>query len=98
MVHSLQIKSFIVRCDMRQLTYKAVQLMDGCKVIVHDGEYDEYDQECEVKVFKDITPHPFKKRKMIEYVKRVILFNEEFLFEYDQRGNCLNGDFQVFTK
>lgn len=83
---------------MRQLTYKAVQLMDGCKVIVHDSEYDEYDQECEVKVFKDIAPHPFKKRKMIEYVKRVILFNEEFLFEYDQRGNCLNGEFQVFTK
>ena len=52
--------------------------MDGCKVIVHDSEYDEYDQECEVRVFKDITPHP--------------------LFEYDQRGNCLNGEFQVFTK
>ena len=44
--------------------------MDGCKVIVHDSEYDEYDQECEVRVFKDIAPHPFKKRKMTEYVKK----------------------------
>lgn len=81
---------------MRELSYKAVSLMDGCKVMVHDCEYDEYDQECEVKVYKGFMPHPLKKKKQIEYNKRVILFNEEFLFEFDQTGRCVGGEFKVY--
>ena len=44
--------------------------MDGCKVIVHDSEYDEYDQECEVKVFKDIADACYNL-VMYEYKKGV---------------------------
>ena len=72
--------------------------MDGCKVIVHDCIYDEYDQECEVQVTKKTFPHPLDKRKTIECVTKIALVNEEYLFEYNPRGQCLNGDFLVFAK
>ena len=37
---------------MRKLSWNALSMMDGCTVIIHDEEYDAYDQECTVIVKK----------------------------------------------
>ena len=41
---------------MRELSFSAVKLMDGQKVVVHDLAYDAPDQVCEVRVNKVINP------------------------------------------
>ena len=41
---------------MRELSFSAVKLMDGQKVVVHDLAYDAPDQVCEIKVNKVINP------------------------------------------
>lgn len=81
----------------RKLSYKTLILMDGQKVIVHDLEYDAYDQLCEIKVIKERLLNKITK-KYQEYITKIVLFNEEFTFEYDALGNCINGEFEVYTK
>lgn len=83
----------------RKLKYLALTKMNGQKVIVHDLVYDCYDQICEVKV-KEIWKafYNSKKQQKENYkILKVILFNEEFFFEYDYYGNCINGNFEVYS-
>ena len=75
---------------MRKLSYKALTLMEGQKVKVHDLEYDIYDQICTVR-----------HRKEWDGTKRILtgihLDNEEYIFTYTQTGKPSNGDFEVYT-
>lgn len=75
---------------MRKLSYKALTLMEGQKVKVHDLKYDIYDQICTVR-----------HRKEWDGTKRILtgihLDNEEYIFTYTQTGKPSNGDFEVYT-
>lgn len=85
---------------MRKLSFVALKCMDGQKVWVHDLVNDCYDQECLVKVNIVRAVNPFKgqKKKVIEFVESIQLVNDEFTFEYDHRGKCMNGDFEVYVR
>ena len=84
----------------RKLSFNALQFMDGQTVVVHDLEYDCYDQECVVKVNRVKVLNPFKgqKKKLVEFVQSIEFENEEFKFEYGFNGKCLNGEFEVYAK
>ena len=77
---------------MRELSFSAVKLMDGQKVIVHDFAYDAPDQVCEIKVNKVINP--MNKKSMI--ISSIEFFNDEFLYVYEN-NQCVNGEFEVLT-
>ena len=77
---------------MRELSFSAVKLMDGQKVIVHDLAYDAPDQVCEIKVNKVINP--MNKKSMI--ISSIEFFNDEFLYVYEN-NQCVNGEFEVLT-
>lgn len=73
--------------------------MDGQEVIVHDLEYDAYDQICLVKVKN--RPEITKSRKTTKVkvlASEIQLENEEYLYKYDLFGKCINGEFKVFSK
>lgn len=80
---------------MRELSYKALLLMEGQRVIVHDLAYDCYDQVCKVKLIHGRYLN--KKLKPVEYISGIILENEEYKFEYDWNGECKNGGFKVYS-
>lgn len=40
---------------------------------------------------------PKGKERMIDYPVGVNLINEEYTFEFDWKGNCLNGEFEVYS-
>lgn len=77
---------------MRKLSFSAIKLMDGQKVVVHDLAYDAPDQVCEVKVNKVINPT--NKKSLIVF--SVEFFNDEFVYIYEN-NQCVNGEFEVFT-
>ena len=74
----------------RYLSFKALLLMEGQKVIVHDLAIDCYDQICEVTILK-------KNRNGKFIIYGLCLKNEEFIFKYDMKENCINGDFEVYA-
>lgn len=81
----------------RELSFKALTMMNGNKVLVKDLEYDAFDQICEVKVKTEIFK-PYKNAKPREVAISLTLENEEYLFEYDViTGKCKNGEFAVFS-
>lgn len=80
---------------MRKLSYKALLNMNNEEVIVQDQEYDIFWQRCKVKLIE--TPILLKNGKVF-YKKNIKIINEEYLFEFDDNGKCLNGEFLVFTK
>lgn len=83
---------------MRKLSYKSLLLMNHERVLVHDLQYDCYNQVCEVRTFSE--PKLEKSRKNIRVIigaSKIQLFNEEYLFEFDNLGNCINGEFEVFS-
>ena len=77
---------------MRKLSFSAVKLMDGQKVVVHDLAYDAPDQVCEVRVNKVINPT--NKKSMI--ISNIEFFNDEFVYVY-KNNQCVNGEFEVLT-
>ena len=77
---------------MRKLSFSAVKLMDGQKVIVHDLAYDAPDQVCEIKINKVINPT--NKKNML--ISSIEFFNEEFVYVY-KNNQCVNGEFEVLT-
>ena len=77
---------------MRELSFPAVKLMDGQKVVVHDLAYDAPDQVCEVRVNKVINP--VNKKNII--ISSIEFFNDEFVYIY-KNNQCINGEFEVFT-
>lgn len=77
---------------MRELSFSAVKLMDGQKVVVHDLAYDAPDQVCEIKVNKVINPT--NKKSMI--ISSIEFFNDEFLYVYEN-NQCVNGEFEVYS-
>lgn len=77
---------------MRELSFSAVKLMDGQKVVVRDLAYDAPDQVCEIKVNKVINPT--NKKSMI--ISNIEFFNDEFVYIYEN-NQCVNGEFEVFT-
>ena len=77
---------------MRELSFSAVKLMDGQKVVVHDLAYDAPDQVCEVRVNKVINPT--NKKNML--ISSIEFFNEEFVYVY-KNNQCVNGEFEVLT-
>lgn len=77
---------------MRELSFSAVKLMDGQKVVVHDLAYDAPDQVCEIKINKVINPT--NKKSMI--ISSIEFFNEEFVYVY-KNNQCVNGEFEVLT-
>ena len=77
---------------MRELSFSAVKLMDGQKVVVHDLAYDAPDQVCEVRVNKVINP--MNKKSMI--ISNIEFFNDEFVYIYEN-NQCVNGAFEVLT-
>ena len=81
----------------RKLPYKTLLLMDGQKVVVHDLAYDAYDQICEIKVIKQALYNKITK-KFQTVINEIILFNEEYKYEYDVCGKCVNGEFEVYAK
>lgn len=81
---------------MRQLSFNALKLMDGQSVMVHDLEYDAFDQPCIVRVcYKNVVVNKKFKTQMV--IEKIQLYNEEFLFEYDFLGRCVNGEFTVYS-
>lgn len=77
---------------MRKLSFSAVKLMDGQKVVVHDLAYDAPDQVCEIKINKVINPT--NKKNML--ISSIEFFNDEFLYVY-KNNQCVNGEFEVYT-
>ena len=77
---------------MRKLSFSAVKLMDGQKVVVHDLAYDAPDQVCEIKINKVINPA--NKKNML--ISSIEFFNEEFVYVY-KNNQCVNGEFEVLT-
>ena len=77
---------------MRKLSFSAVKLMDGQKVVVHDLAYDAPDQVCEIKINKVINPT--NKKNML--ISSIEFFNEEFVYVY-KNNKCVNGEFEVLT-
>ena len=77
---------------MRKLSFFAVKLMDGQKVVVHDLAYDAPDQVCEVKINRDINP----TNKKLMIISSIEFFNDEFLYVY-KNNQCVNGEFEVLT-
>ena len=77
---------------MRKLSFSAVKLMDGQKVIVHDLAYDAPDQVCEIKINKVINPT--NKKNML--ISSIEFFNDEFIYVY-KNNQCVNGEFEVYT-
>ena len=77
---------------MRELSFSAVKLMDGQKVVVHDLAYDAPDQVCEIKVNKVINPT--NKKSMI--ISSIEFFNDEFVCIYDN-NHCVHGEFEVYS-
>lgn len=77
---------------MRKLSFSAVKLMDGQKVVVHDLAYDAPDQVCEIKINKVINPT--NKKNML--ISSIEFFNDEFLYVY-KNNQCVNGEFEVLT-
>ena len=85
---------------MRELNVQALKYMDGQRVIVHDCEYDEFDQICTVHIVKKyINNHYKKKPPAIEVITEIRLENEEFLFQYVPPlfNKCMYGDFKVYS-
>ena len=83
---------------MKKLSFNALLLMDEQKVIVHDLEYDSYDQECIVKVSEKPSVEKARRSTKVRVVaSNISLINEEFIFEYNCNGKCLNGDFEVYS-
>lgn len=77
---------------MRKLSFSAVKLMDGQKVVVHDLAYDAPNQVCEIKINKVINPT--NKKNML--ISSIEFFNDEFLYVYEN-NQCVNGEFEVLT-
>ena len=77
---------------MRELSFSAVKLMDGQKVVVHDLAYDAPDQVCEIKINRDINPT--NKKSMV--ISNIEFFNDEFVYIYEN-NQCVNGEFEVYT-
>ena len=77
---------------MPELSFSAVKLMDGQKVVVHDLAYDAPDQVCEVRVNKVINPA--NKKNIIS--SSIEFFNDEFLYVY-KNNQCVNGEFEVYS-
>ena len=77
---------------MRKLSFSAVKLMDGQKVVVHDLAYDAPNQVCEIKINKVINPT--NKKNML--ISSIEFFNEEFVYVY-KNNQCVNGEFEVLT-
>ena len=77
---------------MRKLSFSAVKLMDGQKVVVHDLAYHAPDQVCEIKINKVINPT--NKKNML--ISSIEFFNDEFLYVYEN-NQCVNGEFEVLT-
>lgn len=87
------------RYKHRVLSFKVLCLMEGQKVVVHDLAYDNYDQICEVTVQKELLPNPNSKSKKtyIEHLKGITLENDEYIFQYNELGQCQDGDFVVYA-
>lgn len=81
--------------EKRKLSYKALLYMDKMRVIVKDLYNDIYDQLCTVKVCRAYKTN--KNWKLIEYIIGIDLENEEYIFSYDWKGNCIDGDFEVYS-
>ena len=81
----------------RKIPYKTLLLMDGQKVIVHDLAYDAYDQICEITVIKQILYNKITKKSQT-VITGMVLFNDEYKYEYDVCGKCVNGEFEVYAK
>ena len=80
----------------QKLKYKALLGMEGFKVLVHDLEYDAYDQVCKV-YFERQTTIDKKTYKYKTRIKKIYLANEEFRFDFNWRGEPANGDFEVYS-
>lgn len=78
----------------RKLPYKTLILMGGQNVIVHDLAYDAYDQLYEIKVAEQNLLNKFAN-KFQKVITGIILSNEEYTFEYDCYGKCVNDEFEM---
>lgn len=96
----------------RHLNFNALKCMEGMPVLVHDIEYEAYDQLCYVefdyvpmtKKTMEITNIPHAKakgkkasRKEPIAIRNIVLKNDEFEFVYDFLGNCVNGKFECYA-
>ena len=82
--------------NKNKISYKALHAMEGFKVLVHDLEYDAYDQECTV-YFESTTIVNKKTYRIQQRVTKIYLANDEFKFEYNFLGKPCNGDFEVYS-
>ena len=79
----------------RELSYKALLLMEGQDVIVQDCTNDVYDQVCIVNL-----EHRYyfnKKMRQVWFIAGIRLENEEYIFQYNDRGECVDGEFRVYS-
>ena len=68
--------------------------MEGHQVLVHDLEYDCYDQLCVVK--KETRTYRSEGKRNYT-VTLLTLENDEFVFSYDWRGQPERGSFEVYS-
>lgn len=80
--------------QLNRLKYKALLYMEGHQVLVHDLEYDCYDQICEVK--KETRTYRSEGKRSYT-VTLLTLENEEFVYSYDWRGQPERGNFEVYS-
>ena len=80
----------------KRIKYKALLGMNGMYVIVHDLEYDAYDQICKVHLnyINVINKRTYKFKQVLE---SITLENEEFIFTFNWQGEPNNGDFIIYS-
>ena len=82
---------------MRKLNFNALLNMDRQQVIVKDLEYDEYNQVCTVYVRTRLEFRSFMSNKCKLTILGIDFKNEEFTFQMDKEGKCVNGKFEVYS-
>jgi len=75
---------------MKKLTYQDLLNMENEWVIVEDNINDYHNQEC-VVLFKEVSCN-----ECGNLYTRISLDNENYCFDYDKDGNCVDGDFDVY--
>lgn len=83
----------------RKLTYEAVKYMEDMPVLMHDLEYDIYDQLCYVNFIRKpwFKINTKGKSSYGESITEIHLVNEEFTYIFNIGGLCKNGDFECYA-
>lgn len=83
----------------RKLSYQALKGMENTEVLVHDLEFDAYDQICVVHLVyaPGFRAYGRGSKSQMPAISEIYLENDEYLFIYSAGGNCKNGEFECYS-